>query len=347
VLAPQPHESGIIGITPGGLVGAYGHQIEAHGDDLAGKFAAILDAWMMELTPKTVKCYRSDLAHLARWLNTDGAPVDPDDRLAALVWLLGRGQAEAHTTARRWLASMASPRTRARRRSCLRSFAARLVEAGALTYPLALTTRAQSDRVAPNPDARPTIAPDLVAALWESTAGHTRDRAVLALLIHAGLRSFEVVGLDIDHLDLPGGSLLVPRKMTGTEMAGVELARPVVVALHAHIAGRTSGPVFVSTSGPTAGARLQPEAVGAVLARCCARAGVPRITPHSLRHHGATLLAVAGADAGEIQDWLGHASSEAARSYIMAAGRRARRRAAADRIEAILAPILHEEEPSA
>jgi len=308
--------------------------------DLAHLIAATFDGWLAELHRKSVKDYRSDLAHLARWAATQGAPItaNPPDRVAALVWLLGRGQAAAHADARRWLATMNTPATRARRRSCLRSLARHLTAAGLLAWPLELTTRATSDRVTANPDARPTVSADVVAALWHATTNRPRDRAVLALLVYAGLRRFEICELDIHLLDLPAGRARIRRKHAGESLTTVELAGPVVVALHAHItaAAIVSGPVFTAASGPGAGGRLQPDAINGILARVCVRAGAPRVKPHSLRHHGATLLAADGADSAEIQAWLGHASPEAAGSYIQAAGRRARGRAAAARIETLI-----------
>jgi integrase len=57
----------------------------------------------------------------------------------------------------------------------------------------------------------------------------------------------------------------------------------------------------------TVGRPILPEYVSHRFARDCARAGVPRIRFHDLRHSAATTLLAAGVPLAVISEWLGHA----------------------------------------
>src|SRR5581483_9661143 len=64
----------------------------------------------------------------------------------------------------------------------------------------------------------------------------------------------------------------------------------------------TDGRIVTSAAGtPPTPNRLQDT-----LDRLCARAGVPRLTVHQLRHQCASLLFAAGADVKQVQQHLGH-----------------------------------------
>lgn len=169
---------------------------------------------------------------------------------------------------------------------------------------------------------------DDVAALLEA-AGQgdgpvpLRDRALLELCYSTGARISEVVGLDVDDLDLDperaaarllgkgGKERVVP--VGSFALAAVDAylvrARPALAA-----AGRGNAAVFLNSRG----ARLSRQSAWAVLRQAARRAGIPgadEVSPHTLRHSFATHLLQGGADVRVVQELLGHASVTTTQIY--------------------------------
>jgi integrase/recombinase XerC len=151
----------------------------------------------------------------------------------------------------------------------------------------------------------------LVAAPAATPLG-ARDKALLETLYSAGLRVSELVGLDIDDLDLEGGVLTVRGKGKKERLA--LLGKPAADAIQAWLSERAA----VETAGgkPTSalflnrfGKRLTTRSVARMLEKYLAQAGLDlRTSPHTLRHSFATHLLDAGADIRCVQELLGHRS---------------------------------------
>jgi integrase len=82
--------------------------------------------------------------------------------------------------------------------------------------------------------------------------------------------------------------------------------------LHARPA-TASRTLFVTTRAPFTG--LAVSSITALVARACARAGVPRFGPHGMRHTAACDLLAAGASMEEIGQLLRHAQQRTTALY--------------------------------
>ena len=163
------------------------------------------------------------------------------------------------------------------------------------------------------------LRPDEVLRLLsepEATPRGLRDRALLEFLYASGARVSEVVGLDDDALDLAAGSARLFGK--GGRERMVPLGEPVRAAVARWL---TEGRPALTTTPTTvvfcdaAGRRLDPRTVRRVVERCAASAGLPRVTPHTLRHSYATHLLEGGADLRSVQELLGHAALATTQIY--------------------------------
>ena len=145
-----------------------------------------------------------------------------------------------------------------------------------------------------------------------------RDRAILEMLYAAGLRVSELVGLDMNDVDLPG--MLVRVMGKGHKERVVPFGRKAADSLRLWLAA--SRPLRADGGHPTAvflnrrGGRLTDRSVRRIVDRRLAEAAIhAKISPHTLRHSFATHLLGAGADLRAIQELLGHSSLSTTQRY--------------------------------
>jgi integrase/recombinase XerC len=141
-----------------------------------------------------------------------------------------------------------------------------------------------------------------------------RDRAILELLYSSGLRVSELVGLNLNQLDLDLGSVRVMGKGRKERIVpvGVKAIEAAKAYLEERGALKGDDPIFVNSFG----GRLTARSVGRLVKKYTRHSGIFRkVSPHSLRHTFATHLLDAGADIREIQEMLGHASLSTTQVY--------------------------------
>ncbi|MGQ4599483.1 site-specific tyrosine recombinase XerD [Nocardia sp. R6R-6] len=149
-----------------------------------------------------------------------------------------------------------------------------------------------------------------------------RDRALLEMLYSTGARISEMVGLDVDDLDIAERSVVLRGK--GGKQRMVPIGRPALAAVDGYLVrGR---PLLASRGKANAGAlflnargtRLSRQSAWQVLHTAAERAGIAAVvSPHTLRHSFATHLLDGGADVRVVQELLGHASVTTTQIYTL------------------------------
>jgi integrase/recombinase XerD len=166
---------------------------------------------------------------------------------------------------------------------------------------------------------------DFVAKIIEAASGSAprqlRDRAMLELLYGAGLRVSELVGLDVDDVDLDDRTVRCVGK--GDKERVVPIGNPAAEAVRRYVREGRRSFVRPAKSTPAlflgvGGTRLSRQSAWACVKRYAARVSPDaRVFPHALRHSFATHLVAHGADVRVVQEALGHARLSTTQVYTL------------------------------
>ncbi|MFP5421254.1 MAG: tyrosine recombinase XerC [Gammaproteobacteria bacterium] len=141
-----------------------------------------------------------------------------------------------------------------------------------------------------------------------------RDQAMLELFYSSGLRLSELVGLNLDGLDLPAGLVRVIGKGNKTrELPLGRMAREAMqqwLPLRA-LANPSDGAVFISQQGR----RIGPRAVQLRVRQAGVRELGQHLHPHMLRHSFASHMLESSQDLRAVQELLGHADIATTQVY--------------------------------
>jgi len=145
-------------------------------------------------------------------------------------------------------------------------------------------------------------------------ASRHRDLAFLELLYGCGIRISELVGINLDDIDLNEGWLKVRGK--GNKERQVPIGSRALSSLDCYLTTRVAPPdqraLFVSGRG----VRLSDRQVRRLVKLYALLAtGDSTVHPHSFRHAYATHLLADGADLRAIQELLGHARLSTTQKY--------------------------------
>ncbi len=258
----------------------------------------------------TVLAYSSDLSQFLQHVaGASGRKVD-DLRPRDITLPMVRGfLARLHD-------KRLSASTSARKLSALRTFIRYLNRESLLDDdPAALVAAPKTPQTIP---AHLTV--EEMNRLLETPDGSTplgrRDRGILELFYASGLRLSELVGLNLDSIDLSRRIVRVLGK--GRKERLVPFNTATAEALRTYLKDRMTGaagirsPLFLNYRGERLSARSVDRLVRRYVARCGARFG---ISPHALRHSFATHLLSNGADLRAIQELLGHARLSTTQRY--------------------------------
>ena len=271
------------------------------------------------VSPHTLRAYDTDvtqfLTHLAGRYDRPASELavahfDTDGVRGYLGELHDRGNSRAST---------------ARRLAGVRAFAKYLVREELLPDdPTGLVGAPRKERTLPAHLGQADV-DRLLEAPDTSTIAGRRDRAILELFYASGLRLSELVGMDLEDLNLSGRVVRVKGK--GGKERLVPFNPKAADAIRTMLDDRRSSKFEVrsSKSGRAMhtplflnlrGGRLTTRSVDRVVRRYVREAAIATgISPHALRHTFATHLLQAGADLRAIQELLGHARLSTTQRY--------------------------------
>ena len=148
-----------------------------------------------------------------------------------------------------------------------------------------------------------------------------RDYAMLAMVFGCGFRRSELVGLELDEIQMRQSHwAVVDLKGKGGHIRTVPIPAWVKAALDqwTRAACVTEGRIFraVARMGKVWGKGISQNVVWYVVKTCCERAGLEHIAPHDLRRTCAKLCHSSGGELEQIQFLLGHASVQTTERYL-------------------------------
>ena len=166
-----------------------------------------------------------------------------------------------------------------------------------------------------------------VAAIL-ANAPSARERAILGVLLGAGLRVAEAAGLQVSDIfeDADGGTMLFVRRGKGAKDRQVPIGPEVDALLRAYLvaSGRFlggDGPLFLANDRGAAGRKkvgLTTRAISRLVGEMAIAAGISarKVTAHSLRHCYAIRCLRAGGNVVAVAKLLGHSSISTTQRYV-------------------------------
>ena len=162
---------------------------------------------------------------------------------------------------------------------------------------------------------------DQVSALLAQPSGHTpkeiRDKAMLALLYATGIRVSELIGIQMEDINMNIGFLVC---RDGERERTIPFGRSAKAALEEYLEharnellrGKGSDYFFVNCTGGA----MSRQGFWKIIKYYGDRAGIEEdITPHTLRHSFAAHLIARGADMRAVQTILGHSDMATTQMY--------------------------------
>ena len=263
------------------------------------------------LSDHTVEAYDSDISQLLAFaavqLKKPRAAIEPDDLDLGMIRqfmgeLYRQGQSRASVS---------------RKLSALRTFVKFLRREGWIeSDPAALAVSPRREIKVPA-----HLSVDEMTRLLEmpdtSDPLGRRDRAILEFFYASGLRLSELVGLDLEDVNLSGRIVRVLGK--GAKERIIPFNDSTKTAVRAWLqdravvcCGKRVDALFVNFRGTRLTGRSVQRLVAKYVTACSTRFG---ISPHALRHSFATHLLQRGADLRAIQELLGHVQLSTTQRY--------------------------------
>lgn len=249
------------------------------------------------LRPKTIEAYRGDAELLRSFLEKHRLPDEVGEITSREV--------------QAWANSMAglAPGTIRRRIYAVRGFFSFIQREGTIAInPAAEVALPKRRRRQPDIPTRQQCQ-RLIDAAHTST-----ERAAIRLLLMAGLRRAELLGLDAEDVADDCSELRVIGKGDAERLVPLPEDAQVALLRHVETEGVRAGPLFVNRAGK----RMGNTTLQRLWKRLVRRADLAAegFTIHSCRHAYATMLVRAGTDIRTVQELLGHADLSTTAAYL-------------------------------
>ena len=281
------------------------------------------------VSPHTVRAYDSDVTQYLAWVaggtGKKMSALGPADLDMASV----RSHIADLNTAGKARSSVA------RKLSALKTFMKYLRREAVMEHdPTAMATAPKRDQTIPVFLSEPEVTRLIETPSTGDPLGR-RDRAILELFYASGLRLSELVGIDLEDVNLNGRMVRVMGK--GRKQRLLPFNQSTATALRAWLKDRAAilaerrpqvknkrqqaegrrqkaegDPLFINYRGSRLTDRSVDRLLRKYVAQCSTRMG---ISPHALRHTFATHLLQRGADLRAIQELLGHAALSTTQRY--------------------------------
>jgi integrase/recombinase XerD len=256
----------------------------------------LIELWLHGRPPRTVSAYRHDIDRFRQFVEVPLGAVTLADLQAFADEL------EAHGLA---------PASRGRTLAAVKGLLGFAHKLGYLAFDVgrALRLPAHRSRLAERIVDPATVA-DIIASEPDA-----RNRALIEVLYYGGLRISELVGLRWrDVAEREGGKVQLTIFGKG-EKERVVVVPPRVACRLRELRddAEPNEPVFVGREGS-----LTISRVYQIVKRAAARAGVPSLSPHWLRHAHASHALEAGASIAVVSQTLGHSSISTTSVYLHA-----------------------------
>lgn len=296
-------------------------------------------------SPASVRAYAFDLLHFTRWLEGESTEISAVSTDALLRYLAhcrttplagqhdnviplrtGRSVGLAPSTINRRLAAISglfsfrSMRDPDAANPVPRGPAARRLAKGERTGQLGHLARpkARSRLRVREPRRLPRSLDRLEITALLGSFRTERDRAIAGLMLFSGLRSAEVLGLEVRDVDIGRGWVRVIGK--GDKERRVPLDPDIASLIQSYLLAErpetASRALFVVMKGERRGQPMTAAGLRRTFRYHRERAGVPAGHPHALRHSFGTALAEAGTDLAVIQALMGHDHVDSSAVYI-------------------------------
>lgn len=266
----------------------------------------------------TTTAYRNDLTQFLTYLAGEAISswqeVDRANILNYVFYLKERGYASS---------------TIARKVAAVKSFFRFLVADGVLQdTPTTAVNSPPVDKHLPHPLSPEEMSRLLAEPAKSNTSKALRDKALLELMYATGMRASEVIGLEVNTVDLEAGTVRCLGK--GNKERILPLYERARVSLKTYLEsnrtkllrGRDETALFINRKGQP----LTRQGLWLIVKKYAADAGIERrVTPHTLRHSFATHMLDGGAGLREVQQLLGHANISSTQVYTEVSTRRKRK----------------------
>lgn len=268
----------------------------------------------LNYSPRTLKCIRTTVTEALKWFDTY-AITSPDN--------LNRGCLE------HWQKQVFSHITRAglplkavsinKKVCCLQGFLLYMEERGYAMKGLSkYILRVKEPKMLPTSILSDEQMRKLLENITTTTSIGYMDRAIMELLYTAGLRSDELLGIDVEHLNLNDKTVLVTGK--GRKQRIVPIGKTAMRYIESYV--KAVRPFLLKDASETAlflkknGERYQYHNLRRMIQRYALKQDFDvRVSPHTFRRSTCTELIKGGAGLYHVKELMGHESLNTLKNY--------------------------------